>query len=329
MSSKKINILFIGGTGRSGTNITKEIIGKHPEVATLPFEYRFSIDPFGLIDTYSSLKNNWSPYVAHAKVSQMKKILGDVGKRKWINFLAGKVCKMIDPTGKRITPPPYFEWEMIKCFPNYKIHIEQLIDDLIDFKYEGYWPGERAFRLNHQMQFVEYSKNLEKSFRNFFRSLINDALTVDNKTYFVEDNTWNLLYAKEIQKILPEAKFLHIVRDPRDVVASFMQQRWTPTTLDQCIKYYSSLMDKILDLKKKINNDSILEIRLEDMIQFPEERLREILQFICLDFTTDLMNNDLSHSNSGRWREEFNGFQKEKVNAQLKKYIEYFDYNVT
>ena len=37
------NLIFIGGSGRSGTNILRNLLSKHSQVGSLPFEYRFII----------------------------------------------------------------------------------------------------------------------------------------------------------------------------------------------------------------------------------------------------------------------------------------------
>jgi hypothetical protein len=48
-----VKMILIGGTGRSGTSIVKEILANHPDASSLPFEYRFIIDPDGLADFYT------------------------------------------------------------------------------------------------------------------------------------------------------------------------------------------------------------------------------------------------------------------------------------
>ena len=45
-------VIFIGGSGRSGTNILRKLLSKHSQVASLPFEHRFIIDPDGIIDFF-------------------------------------------------------------------------------------------------------------------------------------------------------------------------------------------------------------------------------------------------------------------------------------
>ena len=60
-------MILVGGTGRCGTSILKEILATHPNAASLPFEYRFIIDPDGIIDFYASYTATWSPYIADRK----------------------------------------------------------------------------------------------------------------------------------------------------------------------------------------------------------------------------------------------------------------------
>jgi len=328
MANNLINIIFIGGTGRSGTNVTHKILSRHKDVASLPFEYRFTIDPFGLIDTYSSIKHSWSPYMVHAKVTELHKLLRTISRRKISRWLIGKVLKWIDPSGKLITPPPYFDWELEKWFPNYLDHVERFIKALVDFQYQGYWPGESAFQLKNKMKFISWNKKYEFIFRDFFVYLITDVLKYSSKSHFVEDNTWNLLYLNEIKEILPEAKFIHVVRDPRDVVVSLKNQRWAPDDLEHCIQYYSSLMDKILhNINENEDTDNyIYQFKLENLIRDRKSIIKNICKFCELDFEDYLLDIDLTRSNIGRWKKELSSQEQIILNKKLAKFIDFLEY---
>ena len=68
----------------------------------------------------------------------------------------------------------------------------------------------------------------------------------------VDDNTFNHLYAGELVRLVPNSLIVHMYRDPRDVVASYIKQRWSPTELDQSIDYYCSIMQKWSEIRGTI-----------------------------------------------------------------------------
>ena len=76
----KPNICLIGGTGRCGTTILKQIFQAHPEVAKIP-EWRFAVDPDGILDFYSSLSQNWSPHLFDVKLKRLYKLLQQTGQQ--------------------------------------------------------------------------------------------------------------------------------------------------------------------------------------------------------------------------------------------------------
>lgn len=49
-TSSAVGPLFTGGTGRSGTTIAGELLGRHPDLALIPVEMRFHVDGGGLCD---------------------------------------------------------------------------------------------------------------------------------------------------------------------------------------------------------------------------------------------------------------------------------------
>ena len=46
-------LVFVGGTGRSGTTVTAELLGRHSHFADVPIECRFHCNPNGLADVVS------------------------------------------------------------------------------------------------------------------------------------------------------------------------------------------------------------------------------------------------------------------------------------
>ena len=85
---KKVPILLIGGVGRSGTNLLKEILSLHSDVFSLPFETRFTIDPDGVVPTYIALKKSWSPFISEKAIKRLDLFLKKLSKKKFIDKTA-------------------------------------------------------------------------------------------------------------------------------------------------------------------------------------------------------------------------------------------------
>ena len=131
------NVIFIGGSGRSGTNILRKLLSNHSQVASLPFEYRFIIDPDGIVDFYNSFTSNWSPYYSDVKIKRLNIFL-------------------INLAEKNNTKSNYIDWELSKYFPHYIENVQKLISNLKSFEYDGLWPGSNKNNKEYKIWFSDY-----------------------------------------------------------------------------------------------------------------------------------------------------------------------------
>ncbi len=303
------NLIFIGGSGRSGTNILRNLLSKHSQVASLPFEYRFIIDPDGIVDFYNSFISNWSPYYSDVKIKRLNSFLINLAEKNNIKSR-------------------YVDWELSKYFPNYIENVQKLISDLKCFEYKGSWPGANKNNQEYKIWFSNYKNNesIRLILRNFIETNICDFLELNNKKYFIEDNTWNILYAKELHELIPESKIIHIIRDPRDVVVSFTNQSWCPEDLRYSIDMYKSIMKKWFEVELSLNKSKFKLIKLEELVRNKESVIKEICHFSNLTFENNLLDIDLTKHNSGRWQKELNSEDKKTLNKDLEDLINKLDY---
>lgn len=304
--------IFIGGTGRSGTNITRNILANHSQVASFPFEYRFIIDPDGIIDFYHSMSNAWSPFMADIKIKRLHHFLMNLANR----------------TTKKNN---YIDWELSKWFPEYIHNVEKLISELYSFKYSGFWPGAKGDNSNYNIWFSNYrnKKELGKILGQFIKNNIDQFLIENGKIHFIEDNTWNILFAIEIKELIPKAKLIHIIRDPRDVVASFMKQKWCPHDCKQAVQMYKEIIVRWFNIEKTLSNNYFMYIKLEDLVSKQEDVIKSICDFSKIPFESSLTKIDLSKSNHGRWKKELSRIEKNIVENELSDIIQRFGYHIS
>jgi len=320
--------IFITGSGRSGTNITKAIFEKHSQCATLPFEYRFTVDPGGIIDFVNQYSGTWSPFMADKRLRNLEQFLMSLAERDENEYPVSNWLKKMDKRAENITPHAYADWELGKVMPGYEKRVKELIKQLTDYRYKASWPGADSLSTNNEMYFgkPKTKEELTSIFSKFLEDCFQSILSDTNKEIFVEDNTWSFLFAKDLLDLVPNGKILHIVRDPRDVVASLIKQRWTPSELGQILVWYKSVMSTWEDQKSMLDQEKFKEIRLEDLIQDPQKIMQATCSFLGLAYEREMTNIDLSKSNSGRYRAEFTEDQIAHINDELEDIIARYGY---
>ena len=312
-------MILVGGTGRSGTSILKEVIASHSDAASLPFEYRFIIDPDGLIDFYASFTATWSPYLADRRLKRLESLLNNLGREPLHHKILGRLLRWLNRDGKMLSPRAYHGWELNHHLPHWDQHVQTLMSELVEFSFPACWVGTESYQFSPEVYHSasRSRQELARILGGFVQDVIDDLLDRTGKEFFIEDNTWNVLFAREIIELLPEAKIIHIHRDPRDVVASFSRQRWCPADKEQGARWYRAMMAHWFNVRSDLPIGTYYEVGLEELVAAPEAVLREVCEFAEISFDRAMLQVDLGDSHSGRWEAEFSDAEKGVVHEIL------------
>lgn len=303
-SQHHTKLCFIGGSGRSGTTILREVLSKHPDAAGM-HEFRITVDPDGLVDFYTSLARNWSPYLFDVKFKRLEKLLRSASKTPF----AEKVYRFgLKKTGFNKLP---FRMErrnsgvFISDFcPDYDDLVQGLLGALKDFSYRGFSMGNEFGTSGIHFAPAPDLEKWNVLFGDFYRAMATSVMVQQKANAFVDDNTWNILHFNTLQKWLPEAKLVHIYRHPLDVISSYTTQAWAPNDPVEGAQFYLSLLNRWLEVREQLSPDNYLEISLEALSAQPEPTLRKVTDLFGLNWNEQLLSVDLSRSNSGRWKRD-------------------------
>jgi hypothetical protein len=91
----------------------------------------------------------------------------------------------------------------------------------------------------------------------------------------------------QIQGALPEAHFVHLIRDGRDVALSAMDRAKKPITAGQVAKRWKRRITKARRQSRKVNYQ---EARYEDLVLDTEPTLRRICEFIDLPWDPTMLD---------------------------------------
>ncbi|ACH84539.1 MULTISPECIES: tetratricopeptide repeat-containing sulfotransferase family protein [Acidithiobacillus] len=114
--------------------------------------------------------------------------------------------------------------------------------------------------------------------------------------YFIDKLPTNFLFLGSAKLLFPEAKVIYCRRDARDNCLSIFQQNMVGDhayshDLDSLGKYYRAHLKTLAQWQSRMAED-VITVGYEDIVADPENGIREILQFLkleydprCLDFT--------------------------------------------
>ena len=316
-------IFFIGGSGRSGTTILRRLLGTQLGVLEIP-EWRFLLDPDGLLDFSNGLEKSWTPALYDRKLKRLKSLLCKVQSNSgFINIYRRLIYKLgLSVVLNRYLDVAYGAVDVNQLCPSFNKHVQEMTSSLVGFSYNSVWTGSH-FLENNNMYFldpIEINK-IKKTIGNFYLEIILDALENSGNTFYLEKNTWTPLVFDQLLGILPGAKMIAIFRDPVDVISSMMRQRWSPNEFEKAVYYYKGIMQQWLKVKRVIPPDSFLEISYEQLISNSTGILRGIEEFSTINI--DLPDNFINNEGIGKGYVAFTNDQLKYISVNLEDEIRY------
>ena len=280
--------VFTGGTGRSGTTIIGDLLGKHELIRTsTPTEIKFVSNAGGLLDVLFGYR------VEPGKELKKISILNYRTYTKRKNQEIKRSQEMLAELEVMI----WNKWWDIDAAPPHGRGLQSGIDRV---KLESLLSQFKS----------SFSKNRLKAGRNFLEGLISQQRHASAEKYWVETTPLNIANAERILKIFPDALFINMVRDPRDVIASLLTKNWGPATPLEGIAWIEK---RLIDGHRGLSNvpaPQQITIALEDLVITNREgEYQRLLNFLQINDSADMRMffNDAMNAqdaSSGRWRSE-------------------------
>jgi hypothetical protein len=268
-----IDAIFIGGTGRSGTTILGKLLGRHHQIQLAkPVEIKFLTAGTGLLDLNRNALISRAGKITLLRNGNFLKFQKSVNQ-KWWERDGKKGGKVGLSSGISRS-----SWEVLESELGKNLRIDRTMA-------------------------------CQSFFRSFLDLQLFNVSAPNSKRFWVDTTPPNLMRADEIAKLLPDCKFIHIMRDGRDVASSVIKERWGPDSFDDALIWWSKRMKTILQNTQELN-DQVLHIWFEDLVHFNRDvTLRKILDFLEVSEDDGIRKyfDEIvipASANSGRWRNE-------------------------
>jgi len=189
--------------------------------------------------------------------------------------------------------PQYTGLNASKFIHDYYELLINLEKDLGVEEYTGAWIG-KSFLEKSKMSLLPYNlKAIDTAFSKFIQSYVDQSTESGNKI-LLEDNVLTCLRFNELLGLYQNQRMVFVMRDPRDIVASYLTHNWTPTDVEQSAKYLKSILDRWRRERESLPFGVFKEIKNEDLIENPTEVCACLCDFFKIDrdgVDTKLINN--------------------------------------
>lgn len=154
----------------------------------------------------------------------------------------------------------------------------------------------------------------------------------------------NTIFIDKISKIFPKAQYIQIIRDPRDVVCSYVKAGLYEDHLE-ALSFWEQANLKAEVLKRKVPASNFYQIKYEDLVTSPETELPRICEYLKITYDPDMLSfwknkdqlgdvkynkhhdnigNPINNSSIGKWKgvlpEETLSVIMERAQPLMKKY---------
>ncbi len=130
---------------------------------------------------------------------------------------------------------------------------------------------------------------------SWFVRILDGLAIEENKSIWLEKTPEHIYFIEDIQRLVPDAKFIHILRDGMDTIASMYEATRNFTDLwggvwdlEHCIDRWK---DAVLTSHKYINNSRHILVKYEELIDNKNVVLTNICNFLGIEYDCAMLIN--------------------------------------
>lgn len=190
----------------------------------------------------------------------------------------------------------------------------------------------------------EFHDQGRRTVRDLVAGVFEKNAVGEGKERWGDKTPYYVLHIPKLLEWFPDAQFVHLVRDGRDVALSLFARRHDFSVYNSYYagKYWQQYVEAGRQHGAKLKESQYLEIHYEDILKEPESYLRRICEFLGEEFTssivdferapasenTPLLMQGVQSDNAGKWRRALSPTQIRLFEAAAGTTLERFGYQV-
>jgi hypothetical protein len=139
-------------------------------------------------------------------------------------------------------------------------------------------------------EFVERVSSLARaSLADVIATVFELLLEREGKSRWGDKTPEYVVAIGQIHAVFPHARFIHVIRDARDVCLSLLQKRWRGPHARNVARYWADYVGRGITCGRALPNGLYLEVNYEDLVRNTEMALKRICEFVDLDYAPSMM----------------------------------------
>lgn len=190
--------------------------------------------------------------------------------------------------------------------------------------------------------------------KEYYQAMLTKYAKSKNKSLVGDTYPRNMEILPEIRYLFPNAYIIHIIRDPRDIIASKLKTWWGQRrSLISHIGITREILSLAVEQGHKLFDQNYYELRYEDLLSNPKKKLHEICKVIGVDYEENMLNfqrsaseiiqtyemnfksynlKPLVRNNTQKWKKDLNRFSVVLIESgcgtNMKNYNYQLNYNL-
>lgn len=195
-------------------------------------------------------------------------------------------------------------------------NIKLLINDISKERCFSRWKQRFNFVLDREKVFTNLP---ERTYRGVLISIFLQFAKFHKMERWGDKTLEYIYHIPLLLELFPEAQFIHMVRDGRDVALSNFKAPFGEKNIYKAALRWKEQLILIDHFKKYFSEDQFIEIKYEDLLKEPEEVFRKLIDFLGIDDTEGELLNfisqniryDLKVNNAFKWKNQLS--EKDRI----------------
>lgn len=173
------------------------------------------------------------------------------------------------------------------------------------------------------------------AFRSFVLALFDEHARRDRKPHWINKTPGYVQYLPLLRALFPAMRFIHCVRDGRDVACSVVTRPWGPSNYPDAADWWVKTVRQGVEFETNYPGQCLV-VRFEDLVREPARQLSRMLTWLGEEGDPEVILNpyrdetgiSLDQDRIGEWERAFAPEDKQAFEQRAGKTLAHFGYAV-